>query len=226
MRWVRDRTGRFAQRPHYDLDELDAECEALILSFLVARNGQVNFPIDTDDIVALLESLVKDFDPYADLSKDGTDVEGATAFLRGSLPSVKISRHLHSPSLINRLRTTLTHELGHVHFHSCLYGLDVTDDLFEPAGSTFQPICHRDSIIGAQNADWMEWQAGYACGAFLMPAIDVRKLVRDAAASGPSSPPPVGSEMGEKLIGAVMHRYSVSHDAGRVRLLVLGHLSA
>jgi len=29
--------------------------------------------------------------------------------------------------------------------------------------------CKRDNIIHAGQADWMKWQAGYACAACLMP---------------------------------------------------------
>ena len=30
--------------------------------------------------------------------------------------------------------------------------------------------CKRDNIVGASETDWMEWQAGYVCGAILIPA--------------------------------------------------------
>jgi hypothetical protein len=225
MRWVRDLTGRFAQRPHYETEELDGECEDLIYDHLRKRNGKVAFPIDTEDIVALLESRVAELDPYADLRGEGVDVEGATAFFRGSRPMVKISAALYAPNLVNRLRTTLTHELGHVHFHTCLYGLDVTDDLFETRQPTFNATCYRGSILGAPKTDWMEWQAGYACGSLLMPATDVKELVRGAHGRGGSSRPSVDSEFGAELIANTMHRYAVSQDAARVRLLVLGHLT-
>jgi hypothetical protein len=226
VRWVRDRTGRFPQRPHYEAEELDGECEGLIYDHLRKRHGKVAFPIDTEDIVALLESRVAEFEPYADLSGEGVDVEGATAFFRGGLPFVKISAALYAPNLVNRLRTTLTHELGHVHFHTCLYGLDVTGDLFETSVPNFNAVCYRGSILGAPKADWMEWQAGYACGSFLMPAADVKALMRGTLGRGVSSRPSADSEVGAELIATTMHRYAVSQDAARVRLLVLGHLTA
>jgi len=37
-------------------------------------------------------------------------------------------------------------------------------------------ICYRDNILDAAQTDWMEWQAGYVCGALLMPASKVREL--------------------------------------------------
>lgn len=226
MRWVRDRTGRFIQRPHYDPGEIDAACERLMLGFLEERRGRVSFPIDTDDIVALLESKVDVLDQFADLRFEGPEVEGATAFVRGGTPSVRIAGRLQSPNLVNRLRTTLTHELGHVHFHACLYGLAVTDDLFPVSETPTQPVCLRNSMLDAPKSDWMEWQAGYCCGALLMPVTDVQQLVREAVKAGSPSRPRVGSDPGKELIDAVIRRYAVSHDAGRVRLSVLGYLTA
>lgn len=34
MKWVRDKTGRFPQRPHYLPAEIDDECERQIRAFL------------------------------------------------------------------------------------------------------------------------------------------------------------------------------------------------
>ena len=54
MKWVNDRTGRFARRPHYEPEELDSECEQIILSFLKAKYGKIEFPIKTDDLTILM----------------------------------------------------------------------------------------------------------------------------------------------------------------------------
>ena len=45
MKWVPDKTGRFALRPHYSPNELEAECEKVVSTFLRKRYGQVSFPI-------------------------------------------------------------------------------------------------------------------------------------------------------------------------------------
>jgi hypothetical protein len=39
MKWVTDKTGRFAKRPRYLPEELDGECERIILEFLKERHG-------------------------------------------------------------------------------------------------------------------------------------------------------------------------------------------
>lgn len=67
MKWVIDRTGRFAQRPHYLPEELDTECERAITAFLTKKYQKVEFPIATDDLTVFLEEHA-DLDGYADLS--------------------------------------------------------------------------------------------------------------------------------------------------------------
>ncbi len=74
--------------------------------------------------------------------------------------------------------------------------------------------------MNAPEVDWMEWQAGYACGALLMPAGPLRNLVqefsrerkilRELAAA---------SSDGAAVIARVAERFDVSEDAARVRLL-------
>jgi hypothetical protein len=39
------------------------------------------------------------------------------------------------------------------------------------------PKCERDKILGASEADWMEWQAGYLSGSLLMPLSYVKAAV-------------------------------------------------
>jgi hypothetical protein len=75
MKWVADKTGRFAKRPHYQPEELDDECEHLILAFLKNKYGKVEFPIKTNDLTVFIEQKA-DLDSYADLSGEEGDVEG------------------------------------------------------------------------------------------------------------------------------------------------------
>lgn len=73
--YVKDRTGRFAERPHYSEAELDSECEQIISNFLCELNGTVSYPVATDDLTKLIESRTADLDLYADLSGAGEDHE-------------------------------------------------------------------------------------------------------------------------------------------------------
>ena len=176
--YVPDKTGRFSRRPHYKPEELDDECENIILSFLNECYGEVNFPVSTNDLTKLIERDAEDLDLYADLSEFGPDVEGVTEFQLHQRSFVKIAQELSEDARReNRLRTTLTHEYGHVHFHAPLCELESLDnDLFSNRRS--MEACRRETILEASQNDWMEWQAGYVCGALLMPVSFVKQRVR------------------------------------------------
>lgn len=80
-------------------------------------------------------------------------------------------------------------------------------------------------MITAPQTDWMEWQAGYACGAILMPASYARTAVaayRERA--GLFGPVPVATRHGQAMIDGIVDAFQVSRDAARVRLSVLGIL--
>jgi len=171
MNWVKDKTGRFDRRPHYQPGELDTECEHIILSFLKAKYGKIDFPIKTNDLTILLEQKA-DLDSYADLSGEPGDVEGLTEFVRGKRPVVKIANSLSAAHLENRLRTTLTYEFGHVHFHQFIFEAEAKpQSLFGSVHATERSgnTCKRESILNASESNWMEWQAGYVCASILMP---------------------------------------------------------
>ncbi len=219
MKWIRDNTGRFPHRPYYQDGEIDQECEAVVSEFLTRKYGSVHYPISTNDLTVLLEQKAGELDLYADLSSYGTDVEGVTEFYASKKPRVLISAELvDQPHRENRYRTTLTHELGHVHLHGFLLS-GGQQRLFEmDAKNTNQ--CIRDKILGANQTDWMEWQAGYASGAILMPLSPLQELVRAfyetshaLAVETPSSPE------GITLVRKVVDSFQVSQDAARVRLL-------
>jgi hypothetical protein len=72
----------------------------------------------------------------------------------------------------------------------------------------------------------MEWQAGYICGAMLMPKRRVDLL---AGAFGKERcarvPLKVDSIDAQALTNRLTGLFDVSRDAARVRLLKLGHLA-
>jgi len=94
VRWIRDRTGRFPVRPHYELDELETECEQIIRGFLERRYGQIIIPVPTDALRVLIESEAAALNVHADLSDEGDDIHGITEFFPGARPSVSIAREL------------------------------------------------------------------------------------------------------------------------------------
>jgi hypothetical protein len=221
MKWVPDKTGRFPKRPHYQPDAIDSQCERLVQKFLMKKYGKVEFPFKTEDITILIEERA-DLDSCTDLSQEEGDVDGVTEFRPGQRPLVSISDRLSAPNMENRLRTTLTHEFGHVYFHQFMFeSVREMGSLFPHEEKAHRNKCNRASIDRAAENDWMEWQAGYACGAILMPAA---ALVETAQAFRSKHRMPftnlaVSSAAGQELIGLVACTFQTSKDAARVRLL-------
>ncbi len=232
MKYVRDTTGRFDVRPHFEPGELDDACETLITEFVQERYGTLILPLPTDALTKLIERDAADLDLYADLSHEGPEVEGVTYFFPIAKPRVCIAAHLSEgdPSE-HRLRTTLTHEYGHVRFHAPLYirrqhrQLELFPDVPDVAAAQTQR-CHRAGILHAVQYDWMEWQAGYACGALLMPRSQLWHLVRAFFADhGLYGPQTSSSPEARALCRVVSQRFGVSQEAARVRLTKLNYLT-
>jgi Zn-dependent peptidase ImmA (M78 family) len=81
------------------------------------------------------------------------------------------------------------------------------------------------NILDAAQTDWIEWQAGYVCGALLMPATKVRELAGGYFEShGLFGVVGHRDSHGLALIESVRTGFGVSADAARVRLLKLGIL--
>jgi Zn-dependent peptidase ImmA (M78 family) len=229
VKMVRDNTGRFAQRPYYIAAELDRECEQIVSAFLTGRHGHFRLPVETDELSILIEQHDASLDSSVDLSDYGQDVEGMTAFYPDKNPEVSISDRLANDARReNRLRTTLAHEFGHVHFHRFLWAEKFqTGRLFDRRSTENKVICKRDSILDAKDTDWMEWQAGYVSGAILMPVGPIRRFVSDFCGKrGLHAAVSLLSQPGREIMNEVMARFLVSEDAARVRLLKLGLLTA
>lgn len=229
VKYYSDKTGRFKQRPYYEQPELDRECEIIIRRLLERRHGSVKLPVSTEDLHVLIEQDADVLDPYADLSADGPTVEGVTEFRRGLRPIVKISQELSSdPRRENRFRMTLAHEYGHVRFHDPVFqAADPTRDLYRSPNRPDRIVCKRDNIYDAPETDWMEWQAGYAAGALLMPITQLRRAVGDfLEANGLYGALDVNSAEGYALGKDIARLFQVSDDAARVRLKKLGLISS
>ena len=218
MRWVRDTSGRLPERPHFDPGEIDREVEGRVASFLRRRHGAARFPLSTNDLTILLEQETSDLDLYADLSADGA--EGMTEFLPGARPRVRIARELsENLSREHRLRTTLAHELGHVWLHAFLWSRPGL-----AAAGLSPPRCLRSTIVGAPAGDWLEWQAGCACGAVLMPYDALHEIVRQERAAHAFAITP-DTAAGAALLTRVQRAFGVSREAARVRLAQRGLLA-
>ena len=211
MNWIKDDTKRFRERPYFLDSEIDRECETMITECLKSRNKTVfSPPLDTDTLNVLLEMHSADVNLYADLeATEGIGVEGVTEFQKGKKPKISIDKRLsENEAFINRLRSTMAHELFHARFHLILWELYWL-------GKTKRVNCHKSHIIMAGKTDWYEWQAAYGSGAILMPRSALIGLV------GAGSLVPEVSSEGQALITLVSSNFQVSRDAARVRLTQL-----
>jgi len=229
LKSIPDNTGRFRLRPHYQSTELDVECEEIITTFMNERCNGFVLPIPTEVLTKLIERDAADLDLYADLSEEeGENVHGVTDFRIGNKPSVRIDRRLSErQNGEHRLRTTLTHEYGHVKFHDELYQSKYSTPALFVDAFEIEPLkCKWETQLDAPSIDWMEWQAGYTCGALLMPASYVRKSVSDFMKRQKlTGPPPTISREALILISGIREEFFVSDEAARIRLLKLGHIT-
>jgi hypothetical protein len=217
---IPDRTGRFPERPHWEIRELEQMCEETITTFLRERYGFERIAVPTEAITAIIERDAGDLDLRPGLSDDKYEVFGYTIFRRGEKPRVVIARELwEQRHRSNRLRMTLGHEYGHVLLHGWLY---------EKYGPVTEPQrCHwRDLLPAERMADWAEWQAGYAGGALLMPESFIRRTA-EAYFQNRTEGPPVakGSPEASALCRRISLAFDVSVEAATVRLKQLGYLT-
>lgn len=224
--WSADKSGRFPQRLFLPAVEIDRDCERLVADFLKRVHGAVRYPLSTTDLTVLVEEHASSLDQYADLSAEGDDVEGMTCFVQDDLPCVLISEQLTAQThRENRLRTTLAHELGHAYYHRAVFDqlFAAPPGLFPAAPADTRTICKRATMMEAREFDWLEWQAGYVCGAVLMPASVVRRSISDFLASrGIHGPAVIGTPAAAAAERHVVAGFQVSADAARVRLRKLG----
>ena len=104
-------------------------------------------------------------------------------------------------------------------------------DLLKSNPNASMQICYRDNILDPAQTDWMEWQAGYVCGALLMPASKVRELAGAYLEShGLFGVAGQRNSHGRlALIKSARTGFEVSADAAHIRLLkleILGTASA
>jgi hypothetical protein len=206
VRWLRDASGRFPRRPHYEPSELESVCADLLLEVRRVRPTMAE-AVTTDDLTVLIEQHAADLDLFAELA---AELDGVTDFAKDARPRVRVAARLSAHARFgNRLRTTLAHELAHVVLHNFIWWFDPGVP-FDP--QALSPRC----ALRTRAVDWMEWQANYCAGALLVPA---------AALGPPVEPVWERSPRGRALIRSVQLRFDVSAQAATVRLRQLGHLS-
>jgi hypothetical protein len=110
MKMIPDLTGRFPERQHYTIEELEQECERIMESLLMSRYGQYSIPVPTEALIELLERETAKVNLYCDLREEGEEVHGVTEFFPGQKPHVSIARELSFQLWReHRKRSTLPH---------------------------------------------------------------------------------------------------------------------
>lgn len=189
-----------------------------ILAHLSSRRSENPFPVTTDDLTTLIEKHVDELDVYADLSALGEQIEGVTLFRSGQRPIVRIAAELNEALSVHRLKSTLSHELGHVLLHDPLFQQKSQGALFGDAGQA-QQVSFRDGF-GRAEGDLFEYQAWFMCGAFLMPISALTESVRSVADRGNHySEIWQESQLGQQVIAEVSTSFGVSSQLARIRLL-------
>ena len=110
--------------------------------------------------------------------------------------------------------------------HNFVLSASQRDPLLSEAIQLHAPRCKRDTILDAKKIDWLEWQAGYASGAYLMPVTYIKKIVQQVSEQfAIYGPIPITSEAGTATIEQIKTDFQVSSAAARVRLLQLKLIS-
>jgi len=226
MIWVPDETRRFRERPHYEPNELDVDCEAAVEDALLKRRGKVEYPVSTQDLLYMLEQVAS-VDAYFDFEKAKGEIWGESEFVSGEQPRVRIWRELTEKDRYqNPLRTTITHEYTHVRHHGPLFELHRTQTALFGGDHNKTWVCKREQVEGHGKRDWMEWQAGYCSGALLMPKRALRAVATQFLKDRNLVAAQVGKGTFEEieLVTAVVKGFGVSREAAAVRLKQLRYL--
>ena len=84
--------------------------------------------------------------------------------------------------------------------------------------------CQRSRVVSAPQTDWMEWQAGYAGGALLMPITPLRAMVEETLAdSGGGRLVEDKTDRHAEVVRRVAQGFAVSKDAAAFRIAKLGY---
>jgi len=226
MQWVWDQTHRFRMRPDYTADELDDTFQVHVSEFLRRKYGEVAFPIPISDLRDLLEKETKTLDLRTDSHNEGGQFEVLVEFQRGNMPVVRIaSKPSLEATLENRLRVAFAHAYGHILLHDFLFQseeglwLSLFDHPPEPRLTIHR--CRHESLTPLVDDDWMEWQAGFACGALLIPIDPLIALVREFRHSRDLDLAVLSDRSldGATLIREVAERFQTSWNTAWIRLI-------
>jgi Zn-dependent peptidase ImmA (M78 family) len=210
MKWIPDSRGPFPQRLWFaPPDGLDLECQRLLEYSFFKRFGRKFSPPLEDEALQVLIEMNADLDLYSSLPPN---IEAQTDFKRGKRPVVRVNEHLSSdPNRRHRLRTTLAHEWFHAIYHQTAWELRWAHERLAGNPTLETCACSHSTILNASEDEWLEFQAGYASCAILIP---LNWLMTEL----PSPVEITQSQMLPTLITQVASRFDVSEQAAHWRL--------
>jgi Zn-dependent peptidase ImmA (M78 family) len=204
------------------MNELDVECERLVKLVYYEKFGNDFEPPLSDDTLQVLVEQHADVDLYAELPES---VHGQTEFQRDKRPLIRINASLSlDERRKNRLRTTLAHEWFHAVYHRSAWEIRwaharvQTEQEVTAAPPQFPLFaCSHATILEAPEDEWVEFQAGYASCAILMPATTIRaEMARMTSGELPQQ---------QVAVERIASIFQVSTEAARWRLAHLGVLA-
>lgn len=219
MKTIAARSGQFAERPYYELMEIERICGDALKS--------VGLMPDAPEPIRIDRFVEKYFGkpPRYESLPDG--VLGFTEFGRHGVRAIVVTAALDDEGTTaaeRRIRSTLAHESGHGLLHAHLFALgELPKGLFDGNHMSGPGIMCRD-VHGAPAhsgyaGKWWEFQANRGIGCLLMP----RKLVRLAAApfcttTGQLGSPILAAEKREEAARRLAELFDVNPVVARLRL--------
>jgi len=170
MKNVRTRGGSFAERPHFQLREIEEICSSEL--------REVDLYPSSPEAIRIDRFIEKRFNVTPRYESLGEGVLGFTRFGKGVVIEIVVSRALDEGGTKvteRRLRSTLAHEAGHGLLHAYLFALgEKPKSLFDDhADQTPRILCREvadgSSVKKGYGGHWSEYQANRAIGGLLMP---------------------------------------------------------
>lgn len=228
MKTVRAKSGPFAERPYYELGEIERICteELLAVGLYPTRPEPVR-------VERFIEKRFHISPAYETLPKG---VLGYTRFNGDGVEAIVVSRALCDEggrTAERRVSTTLAHEgAGHGLLHAYLFVVDTpATSLFDQGADVGSGrILCRDDSVGDRGKDvrpsysgrWWEFQANQAMGAFLLPRRLVEEsLERMLERRGTLGHPVLPAASRTRAAGLLAQVFDVNPVVARIRLCEL-----
>lgn len=217
MKSFRATTGPFAERPYYELDEIERICTEEL-------QGAELYPARPEP-VRIERFIEKRFHVSPTYEAMTPGLLGYTRFNRDRIEAIVVSRLLcdeGTRSADRRISTTLAHEAGHGLLHGYLFVVgEDTRSLFH-GDVDVEPkriLCRDEGVKSSYRGRWWEFQANQAMGALLLPQGLVQqcldRLVERRGALGRTVLP--GGRRGD-AVALVAETFEVNPVVARIRL--------